>query len=264
MRKARNDLSAITAAHIREAIDEFKELGRQELFRRYGRSRSSRYFLYFEGRFFDTKALVSVAHRKALGRRASNLQFSGGAQTKAVIDRLLVTKKRKDDWRWFEDIHGELANLSGEFDRLPGASGAIEQMGFSNWISFKNYSSANTLMLPGVYVLARARGVPQKVSAVDERIVYVGETTGQALRERLYQLSVSLEGRLAHSGGQTLRDKGVSKRTLYVAVRPFPLDYRLKPRFAESVRSAQIKYLERMLLNEFSLNHGRLPLGNSR
>jgi hypothetical protein len=108
--------------------------------------------------------------------------------------------------RVFADTLGELRNLSTEYDRIPRAWSDLRELGFSKWIPLAKYDVLNTGWLPGVYVIAAASSQPVRMSIVDERAVYIGETVDQSLRKRLYQLNRSLiEGKPGHSGGATLR-----------------------------------------------------------
>lgn len=255
----------IQSPHLTAAIDEYKSLGREKILARYGFSRSSKYYLFADGRIFDTKVLVAAAYFAATGHRLTRSDFAGGAQTKSVIERLLRAQAPKRDWFWFEDKHRELANINGEFDRLPGVGLPIGKIGFSDWIPFSEYPNLGMTVLPGVYVLASLKDARLKISVTDERIVYVGETTTQTLRERLTQFRTSAStGKRAHSGGRKLCAIGTSLDSLHLAIRPFSLDCRLPDDFVQSVRSAQIKFLERMILNEYALAHGKFPIGNSR
>jgi hypothetical protein len=239
-------------------------LGRRAFLRRYERSRSSKYFLLFEGRFFDTKPLVAAAHRHAVGRRVANLRFGGGLQTKRVLERLLTLNSRGSDWELIKDAFRELANFPDDFDRPLTGRLTIENAGFSDWIPFSKLASARTMTLPGVYVIACSRRRPKQMSAASERIVYVGETTSQSLRTRLRQFKHSVDtGRRAHSGGRKLHSLGINSSELFAAIRSFPLDYQVAFQHPQLVRSTQIKFLERLLLNEYALTHGKLPAGNS-
>jgi hypothetical protein len=81
-------LAAIDAQAMREAIEELKKEGRIEFLKRYGFSRSSKFYLRYGQRLYDTKALVAAAYRYATGKMLRYTEFSGGAQTQAVFGRL--------------------------------------------------------------------------------------------------------------------------------------------------------------------------------
>jgi hypothetical protein len=138
-------------------------------------------------------------------------------------------------------------------------------LGFSKWIPLASYRDLKTGWLPGVYVIASSIQQPQGIPIVDEQVVYIGETVDQNLRHRLYQLHRSMiDGKPAHSGGLTLRAKGYHHKTLWLAIRSFPLGYGLEDGFAQSFRSAQIRHLERTLLYEYVHTVHAYPLGNSK
>jgi hypothetical protein len=124
--------------------------------------------------------------------------------------------------------------------------------------------SVNTRWLPGVYVIADSSRQPQGMPIIDKRVIYIGETVDQSLRHRLYQLYRSIEGKCGHSGGLTLRAKGLSPQNAVVAIRSFPLGYGLEDAFAQSFRSAQIRHLERTLLYEYVDAVHAYPPGNSK
>jgi hypothetical protein len=116
-----------------------------------------------------------------------------------------------------------------------------------------------------VYVIAHSNRRPHKIPIIDRRVVYIGETVDQSLRERLYQLRRSIfHGNSGHAGGVTLRTKGYHCKRLWLAIRSFPLGYGIEDAFAESLRSAQIRHLERTLLYEYVQTVRAYPRGNSR
>jgi hypothetical protein len=262
--RKRVDLSVITADDVSKAIEECMECGRRSFLRRYGRSRSSKFYLLVDGRVFDTKALAASAYRHAVGARRSVPRFSGGSQTKAIIDRFLKAEGGKRRGRWFEDTFGELSNLSGEFDRLPAGKSTIQGLGFSDWIAFDDLSRANTVTLPGVYVVAHIQNSDADISVIDKRVVYVGETTRQSLKARLRQFQRSICGGDGHSGGRILFKAKVDFASLSFAIRPFALDYRTPSDISETFRAAQVKHLERLILHEYVLANKCLPMGNSK
>jgi hypothetical protein len=245
---------------MRAAIAEFNEQGRAQFLRRYGRSRSSKFYLIYGARLYDTKALVAAAFRHATGKRLR--QFSGGAQTLAVFHR--IAQQDGGFTRVFEDTLGELRNLSTEYDRIPRAWTNLRELGFSKWLSLAEYTTLNTGWLPGVYVIACSSRQPREIEIIDKRVVYIGETVDQSLRQRLYQLLHSIGGKGGHSGGDTLRAKSYHRRRLWLAIRSFPLSYGVDDDFARSFRSAQIRHLERTLLYEYVQTVHAYPVGNSK
>ncbi|WP_344903208.1 HNH endonuclease signature motif containing protein [Actinomadura meridiana] len=75
------DLSAITRDAVLEAIGECDELGRQRFLDHYGFDPARQYFVYHDGAYYDSKAIVGVAYRHVTGRPLTADQFSGGRQT---------------------------------------------------------------------------------------------------------------------------------------------------------------------------------------
>ncbi len=255
-------LALIDAQAMWKAIAKFNDLGRLQFLKRYGFRRSSRYFLHFDHRIYDTKALVAAAYKFATGGTLRYNQFSGGSQTLSVFRRL--TRDQSSFGEIFEDSLGELRNLSTEYDRIPRAWSDLRELGFSKWIPLQSFSDLKTGWLPGVYVIADSTRKPHKVSIIDKRVVYIGETVDQTLHKRLYQLTRCIHGKKGHSGGITLRRKGYDRKKLWLAIRSFPLGYGIDDTFAASFRSAQIRHLERTLLYEYVQTVRTYPPGNSK
>ena len=263
-------LSVIDEIALLKAIEEFNALGRAKFLKKYGFSRSSKFYLFHEQRLYDTKALVSAAYLRATGRRLAYDRFSGGAPTVAVFQRLKKDANSFRHSKWFEDTLGELGNLSTEFDRLPRVQSDLQKLGFSKWISFSELIPftkraqlrLHTGRLPGVYVIAASASHPAQMRIIDQRVVYIGETVSQDLHRRLRQLHHSLEGKPGHGGGVRLREKGFHRKKLWLSIRSFPLGYELEPEFAQSFRSSQIRCLERTLLHEFVRSNQAYPHGN--
>jgi hypothetical protein len=256
-------LSLINAKAMKEAIEEYDQSGREKFLKKYGFSRSSKFYFRYNERLYDVKALIGAAYRHATGEKLANNMFAGGAQSKAVFRRIGAGDACLSIGDLFEDSLGELANLSGEFDRLSNAQSDVRKLGFSKWIQFQSYNNLQTKWLPGVYVIADCASKPNKMKITDQAVVYIGETVEQNLGKRLYQLDCSLKGRPGSSGGTTLKMKGYKPRTLWLSVRSFPLG-RGKEKEARSLRSSQIRSLERRLLHEYVLANRAYPAGNSK
>lgn len=261
-RKMSVTLSVIDEIALLKAIEEFNALGRAKFLKKYGFSRSAKFYLIHEQRLYDTKALVSAAYLRATGRRLAHDRFSGGAQTVAVFQRLKKDANRFRHSKVFEDTLGELGNLSTEFDRLPRVQSNLQKLGFSKWIPFSKHAQLHTGWLPGVYVIAASASQPAQMRIIDQRVVYIGETVSQNLNKRLYQLRRSLKGKPGHGGGARLRKKEFHRKKLWLSIRSFPLGYGLKDEFAQSFRSSQIRCLERTLLHEFVRSNQAYPPGN--
>lgn len=87
-RRISRGLTAIDARAMREAIAEFNEKGRAQFLKHYRFSRSSKFYLIFEDRIYDTKVLVAAAYQHATGKVLRHTKFTGGVQTQAVFRRL--------------------------------------------------------------------------------------------------------------------------------------------------------------------------------
>ena len=254
--------SRIHPDHLLKAITEADELGRKRFLRKYGAGRSSKFFLLHDERLYDTKAIAAAACSKAIGKHVTVNRFSGGTQTLTAIQRAINGSTFKSDL--FEDTFGELRNLTDHFDRLTDATWAAGSLGFSDWVAFRHYEDLYTGRLPGVYLLAQGKKRPSKMSISSDRIVYIGETVTQTIKKRLYQFDCSISGRTGHSGGETLRDKGYSRASLWLSIRSFPLRGDVPKTVAESFRSAQIRFLERLTLYQYIRTNGRYPPGNRK
>jgi len=257
------DLTVIDTLAMRDAINEFNRLGRTKFLKKYHFSRSSKFYLKFEQRIYDTKALVAAAFRFKTKQAVS--KFGGGPQTKAVFTRL--AKEDPVFTGWFEDTLGELHFLSTEYDRIPRQWANLAQLGFSKWIRLSEAHNLNTNELPGVYIIANVHQKPHQMKIVDDAVVYIGETVDQNIGKRLYQFRRSIGGKPAHSGGTRLYKLNYQLADLWIAIRSFPLDYGHlgdDDSLAKSFRSAQIRHLERTLLYEYVLKRSRYPVGNSK
>lgn len=257
------DLTVIDAHAMWAAINEFNKLGRAKFLKKYHFSRSSKFYLKFEERIYDTKALVAAAFQHKT--KHAVIKFGGGPQTKAVFTRLVKENSAFDGW--FEDKLGELHYLATEYDRIPNNWTKLRELGFSKWVVLSDYRRLETKEFPGVYVIASSAEQPSAMSIVDDRVVYVGETVDQNLGKRLYQFCRGVEGHAGHSGGTTLHNLSYRLTNLWLAIRSFPLDYGHiddDDSLAKSFRSAQIRHLERTILYEYVLARHRYPAGNSK
>ena len=71
-------LAAVDAAHVRQAVHEYDELGADAFLRRHGFDKALQHVLWHEGKGYDSKAIVGVAHRYATGTPLRAADFSGG------------------------------------------------------------------------------------------------------------------------------------------------------------------------------------------
>ena len=87
-------LKNITRQSVLESIQEFDRIGREKFLKLYGFGTAKEYWLVHEGRKYDSKAIIGVAHKYArpdLGPLKSN-KFSGGAKTvKSKLEELNFT-----------------------------------------------------------------------------------------------------------------------------------------------------------------------------
>jgi hypothetical protein len=88
-------LADITRDAVLRAIAEYDEIERSEFLRRYGFREARSYFLVHNGRRYDSKAVVGVAHGYATGDFLRAPDFSGGRNTvAATLERLQFTIER--------------------------------------------------------------------------------------------------------------------------------------------------------------------------
>ena len=79
-------LSDITRQAVLDALAECNRLGQEEFLETHGFRPARSYHLAYEGRLYDSKAIVGVAHGYAAGRALRASEFSGG---EATVARLL-------------------------------------------------------------------------------------------------------------------------------------------------------------------------------
>lgn len=94
-------MADVSAADILATLSEYDELGREEFLRRYGYREAARYLIEHDGKRYDSKAVVGVAHKVSHGRPLLPSEFSGGAHT--VVELLerrgyTVRRLRNPDW----------------------------------------------------------------------------------------------------------------------------------------------------------------------
>ncbi len=261
MRKLFRDLSG---DHLVKAIEEFRKIGRADFLKRYGFSRSSKYYLRHEGQIYDTKSLLAAAYFHAFQRRVTKDKFGGGSQTLNALKRMLNAAKELKGAKLFEDTLGELSYMADEYDRLSEPYASIKQLGFSRWISLDEFSRLKTGFLPGIYIIGHRVNSMGRLDRLDKKIVYVGETVSQNLQKRLHQLNRALKGNSGHSGGTSLRKLKIPASQLYFSIRSFTLSISGDRKKAEAGRSSLIRYLERKLLFEYVRSNGRYPKCNRK
>ena len=79
--------SSVSRQHVLQAIAEYDERGGSEFLDLYGFTPAAGYPLVHEGRSYDSRAVLGVAHRYATGRLATTEEFHGGMQSAVAILR---------------------------------------------------------------------------------------------------------------------------------------------------------------------------------
>jgi hypothetical protein len=74
-------LTDITRDSVLTAIDEYDALGQDAFLEKYGFHAARIYRLSHDGRWYDSKAIVGVAHGYATGTFWAGRDFSGGVRT---------------------------------------------------------------------------------------------------------------------------------------------------------------------------------------
>jgi 5-methylcytosine-specific restriction protein A len=128
----------VTAADVLTTIEEFDRLGRTKFLTKYHYGESRSYFLNHGGRFYDSKAIVGVAHQIRHGQPLTPQDFSGGDATVAALLRslgfvvsepnppwtrdeivLACDLVRQHDWRALNDTDPAVIELSDVLRQLP-------------------------------------------------------------------------------------------------------------------------------------------------
>src|SRR6476659_999491 len=115
------EFDAVTPDHVLSALREHDECGAEQFLSRYGFGKAREYVLWHDGRSYDSKAVLGVAHKYAAGTAATSAEFSGGKDGAARILRELgfdVTAVNGSDdpaapesgeWRDVADVGSEVA-----------------------------------------------------------------------------------------------------------------------------------------------------------
>ncbi len=130
--------------HVNAAIEEYDELGGDAFLRRYGFGRSTEYLLWQEGQSYDSKAILGVALRHAVGRPATSAEFNGGVSGAAQVltdlgftvipmaaSAKLAERPEDDPWReasevgpdasqeaWAASAYDTLRDVAGRYHAL--------------------------------------------------------------------------------------------------------------------------------------------------
>lgn len=100
----------LTSEAVRGAISEFDELGREVFLHAYGFGTAKDYMLLVDGKEYDSKAIVAVAHKylPGDGRPLKHDELSGGVAdaVRRLTDLNFQVVRRSDrvDWTWDEHV----------------------------------------------------------------------------------------------------------------------------------------------------------------
>ena len=83
------DFERVTREHVLQVLDEYDTIGSIEFLGRYGFGRAREYVLHHDGKAYDSKAVLGVAHLRATGVLATSHEFSGGREGAAAFLRAL-------------------------------------------------------------------------------------------------------------------------------------------------------------------------------
>lgn len=125
---SRNILSGITRESILAAINECNKLGQEEFLRQYGYGKARSFYLSYNGKLYDSKAITGVA-RKYTGREEKALSpkdFSGGELRVARrlrylgfdVPRGILDKQRNP---FLGNYHSWVCSQEGGLTRGPGS-----------------------------------------------------------------------------------------------------------------------------------------------
>lgn len=79
------NFAQVTPQDVQEAVSEYDRVGQDEFLHGHGFGRNRGYELMVDGKAYDSKAVLGVAHRYATGALASSSEFSGGKHGAAKV-----------------------------------------------------------------------------------------------------------------------------------------------------------------------------------
>lgn len=136
----------------------------------------------------------------------------------------------------------------------------IPKIIFKKWTKWPDRGKIMNSNHPGVYLLAKFK-VPPKGNAnpLDNHIVYIGETCNNTLKGRWNQFNRSAHyNRDGHSGGFTYYKKyNGNTDDLFVAELPCMS-------LSNGLRHLFIRYIERKLILQYAIKHGKQPECNKK
>jgi hypothetical protein len=83
------NFDVVSREHVLSALKEFDDRGADEFLAHYGFGPAREYVLWHDGKPYDSKAVLGVAHKYATGAAASSSDFSGGQSGAAKVLRRL-------------------------------------------------------------------------------------------------------------------------------------------------------------------------------
>lgn len=102
----------ITSEAVLAAIAEYDQLGQEEFLHRHGFDRARRYVLLHDGKRYDSKAIVGVAHGYLPGKAAlAASEFSGGKDTVGLLLTRLGFTVEEAGGQSIETLVGQLKSL---------------------------------------------------------------------------------------------------------------------------------------------------------
>lgn len=113
-----------TKESILEAINEYDKLGKKAFLEKYNYKESTKYFLYYNNKLYDSKAIVGVSYKYEYPteKYLSNVEFSGGVNTvvnllnsfdfivmeKSIITAVYIALKKLNREASIEEIKNEI------------------------------------------------------------------------------------------------------------------------------------------------------------
>lgn len=108
-------LGDVTVESVRRAIQEYERLGAADFLSTYGFGRARRLVLVHDGRIYDSKAIVGVAHGYATGEFWRNGRFTGGVESVIrTLRRLGFETLDQGEGLAFDDSGDPLAEVVGD------------------------------------------------------------------------------------------------------------------------------------------------------
>ncbi len=135
------DFRKVTHDHVVQAMGEYDDLGADAFLAQYGFARTRDYHLRHDGRTYDSKAILGVAHRYATGTVAPSTDFSDGKtgaakvlrdldfEVTATEDLLSLETPAPGEWQEAADLDPDVSRdawAEAAYDVLRGAAGTYQ------------------------------------------------------------------------------------------------------------------------------------------